>query len=488
MTTFDDLISQLQNTAAKPKAATLTVPPLELPLLPYQTEAVEFALQRDETYLALDMGLGKTACAIAIAVAEVNAGNTPVGVCVPPSLRINWEREFSKFAPKVRVHVISGNAVYPITDADVIVFGDSVLASWAQHDVSKRSVHDLHGKLKALIVDEAHRHKNNSNRSKSLGSLAKTVTGRRVLMSGTPIPNGRTLEIANQLNILGDGAWYAVGGAGKFWQYYAPKQQYGRGSVDLEGLGDAMRSSFMIRRRRDEVLNLPNKGRSAVILEGSGDGVRKYLSIEQDLIAFLQKEGRDWRGAARNEALVKLNLMRGAAGEAKVKALIEHINDLMDVPGGVFVVAENHVVMDNLVVGLYKHKVVSIRGGMTDDDKAEAMDRFNNGDARILVGQITSAGTGFTLHGNGLNHRVVIAQIPWTPAELRQAEDRLHRIGQTHDVTVEVALCHIANKLTIDERLWSVLETKAFDTGRIMDGMGEYLLSDVQESIIDSYR
>jgi SWI/SNF-related matrix-associated actin-dependent regulator 1 of chromatin subfamily A len=487
MTTFDELLDQLKkpSSASIPK---LQVPVLNLPLLPYQEEAVGFALQRGETYLALDMGLGKTACAIAIAVAEVGAGNAPVGVCVPPSLRINWEREFLKFAPHIRVKTIKGNKPYDVSGADVIVFGDSVLSSWACADPQKRSPYDLHGKIKALIVDEAHRHKNNSSRAKSLSSLAKTVRGRRVLLSGTPIPNGRTVEIVNQLNVLGDNAWAAIGGMGKFWQYYAPKQSYGRGSVDLEGLGDVMRSTFMLRKRRDEVLDLPNKGRSAIILEGHGDGIRKYIEIENDLIAFLQKEGREWRGAARNETLVKLNLMRAAAGESKVRALIEHITDMMDTPGGVFVVAEHNLVMDNLVMGLYKHGVVCIRGGMSDNDKAEAMDAFNTGRARILVGQITSAGTGFTLHGNGLNHRVVIAQIPWTPAELRQAEDRLHRIGQTHDVTVEVALCHIENKLTIDERLWSVLESKAFDTGRLIDGMGEYLLSEVQESIIDSYR
>jgi SWI/SNF-related matrix-associated actin-dependent regulator 1 of chromatin subfamily A len=95
---------------------------------------------------------------------------------------------------------------------------------------------------------------------------------------------------------------------------------------------------------------------------------------------------------------------------------------------------------------------------------------------------------GLTLHGNGLNHRVVIAQLPWTPAELRQAEDRLHRMGQTKDVHVEVTLCNIEKRWTIDERLWGVLEAKAFRTGELIDGEGEYLLDGIQEGVIDSYR
>ena len=106
-----------------------------------------------------------------------------------------------------------------------------------------------------------------------------------------------------------------------------------------------------------------------------------------------------------------------------------------------------------------------------------------------MVGQITAAGVGLTLHGNGLNHRVVVVQLPWTPADLRQAEDRLHRIGQTNDVEVEVALAHIDGRWTIDERLWTMLETKNFATGEVIDGEGDYLMADaLAEGVLDTYR
>ncbi len=99
-----------------------------------------------------------------------------------------------------------------------------------------------------------------------------------------------------------------------------------------------------------------------------------------------------------------------------------------------------------------------------------------------------AAGVGLTLHGGGINHRVVVAQLPWTPADLKQAEDRLHRIGQTHDVLVEVALAAIEGIWTIDERLWAMLEKKNFSSTTITDGQGEWLLSEVQDALLDSYR
>jgi SNF2 family DNA or RNA helicase len=107
-----------------------------------------------------------------------------------------------------------------------------------------------------------------------------------------------------------------------------------------------------------------------------------------------------------------------------------------------------------------------------------------------MVGQIISAGTGLTLTGNGVNqnYRGVIAQLPWNPASLKQAEDRLHRISQTLDVHITIPLCHIEGCETIDERLWSVLEEKAFSTGILIDGQGEVLLEQIQNGVLDSYR
>lgn len=490
MTTLADLLAGNGAPAPAPAPTALPVPDLALPLLPYQVEAVEYALTRPSAYLALDMGLGKTACAIACAVAYAKDGRTPTLVVVPPSLRTNWVREFAKFSPSTTVAVLKGSKPHVLPAVDVLIIGDSTLAKWAVADADKRGPFDLHGKVKALVVDEAHRHKNKSQRAASLASLAATVPGNRVLLSGTPMPNGRTMEMANQFSILGPTAWSAVGGKGRFWNYFAPKIDSwgGRGSEHLDEFGEAMRSVFMMRRRREEVLDLPNKGRSSVVLDGQGEAVRKYKRAEQDLIQWLQEEGMAWEGAARAEALVQLTTLRKLAGAAKVKAVVEHVEDLLDNPGGVFIVAEHTDVMDSLALNLSKHGVVSVRGGMSDAAKQDAIDAFTSGKARVLVGQITSAGVGLTLHGGGTNHRVVFAQIPWTPAEFRQAEDRLHRIGQTHDVQVDVTLCHIDGSWTIDERLWGVLEQKAFATGLAIDGEGETLLEDIVGGVLDTYR
>jgi SNF2 family DNA or RNA helicase len=486
MSTLSDLLAGTTPAPAPTFTDVIAPVDLALPLLDFQQEAVEHALRPSTgapySYLALDMGLGKTPCGIAVVASSVAAGLTPALVVVPPSLRTNWVREFGKFAPWLSVATLTGTKPTALPDVDVLVIGDSTISHWAPF---------LTGKIGALVVDEAHRHKNKSKRSSALASIAGPVAGPRVLLSGTPTPNGRHLELASQIDVLGDRAWNDIGGRGTFWGRFCPKVDSwgGRGNAEGDVLHALMTESWMMRRRRDAVIELPNKGRSAVSMECKGKASKDYIAAENDLIAWLSNEGLNTRGAERAEALVRLTTLRRLAGEAKVDAIIEHAKELLeDSTGGVFIVAEHKDVMDRLMMGLAKYAPVSVQGGMSDNAKQDAVDAFTSGQSRVLVGQIIAAGVGLTLHGNGLNHRVIVAQLPWTPADLRQAEDRLHRIGQTNDVEVEVSLAHIDGRWTIDERLWGMLESKNFATGEVIDGEGDYLLSDIHEGLLDSYR
>jgi len=468
--------------------APIPIVDLALPLMDFQQEAVAHALRPAQgapyAYLALDMGLGKTPCGIAVIASTVSAGMGKGLVVVPPSLRTNWVREFGKFAPWLSVATLTGTKPSALPDVDVLIIGDSTIAHWEM---------TLRGNVGALVVDESHRHKNGkSKRAKALASIADTVQGARVLLSGTPTPNGRHIELASQFDILGNRAWNDVGGKGTFWGRFCPKTDAwgGRGNAEGDVLHGFMTDTFMMRRRRDDVIELPNKGRSAVSMLCKGISAKHYVSAENDLIAWLEEQDMNTRGAERAEALVRMNTLRRLAGEAKVEAIVEHTNELLeDIEGGVFIVAEHKDTMDMLMLKLAKHAPVTVRGGMTDNAKQEAVDAFTSGQSRVMVGQVIAAGVGLTLHGNGLNHRVIVAQLPWTPADLRQAEDRLHRIGQTNDVEVEVALAHIDGRWTIDERLWTMLETKNFATGEVIDGEGDYLMADaLAEGVLDTYR
>ncbi len=507
-TAFDSLMSGITITPpAAPTAAApaLSVPNLALPLLDYQVEAVQHIINNDGVaYNALDMGLGKTPVGLAAAAAAVAAGHRPALIVVPPSLRTNWLREAEKFTPWLTTALLTGakSTGDPLPDVDLLIMGDSQVAGWADA---------VTGKVGALIVDEAHRFKNKSKRTEAMVQIAtgtkstvdafgrkqKITVGSapvvRVPMSGTPAPNGRHTELATQIDILGDDAWRAIGGKGMFWHRYAPKvDQYGtRTNAHEVELNEAMVNSWLFRRLRDNVVDLPNKGRTSLHLEARGRAVKEYIDAENNLIDWLagKQEGKVSEGQMRAEALIRLNVLRRLAGEAKVRSVVEHVSELLeDGDSGVFVVAEHSDVIDGLLIGLAKYNPTVVAGGMTDREKDENVQAFITGESKVLIGQVTAAGVGLTLHGDGRNRRVVVAQLPWTPADLRQCEDRLHRLGQTRDVLVEVALCAIEGRWNIDERLWGMLEGKNFSATSRIDGEGEFLLDNVQSGILDSYR
>jgi SWI/SNF-related matrix-associated actin-dependent regulator 1 of chromatin subfamily A len=495
-----ELDEMLFGVPAKVLPSITHLPPLSIGLLPHQEEAVRFVLEKGSAYLALDMGLGKTATAISVIAAAKTVGESPALVIVPPSLRHTWQEEIKKFAPFLTVEVLKGMKTHKLKPADVYIIGDATVDAWTQ--LPTEDPFTLIGKIKTLVVDEAHREKTpSSSRTRAVIRLASTITNYRVLMSGTPTPNGRNQEMGSQLDILGDDAWAAIGGKGKFYTYYCPVLRDDNGKLnkfgkrannDSLGLNAAMIENFMMRKRRFEVLDLPSKGRTSIHIEGQGKAVKDYLLAEESLVAYLAGEGKDWRAAARNEALVKLTTMRKLAGVCKAKGIIDRtkelLNDTLPKGHGVFIVAEHHDLMDKLRIGLEKYGVVAFNGLMDDEEKKDAVKAFTSGKARVLVGQIMSVGVGLTLHGDGINHHVLVAQLPWSPAALMQAEDRLHRIGQTNDVDVEICVASINGSWTIDERLWAILENKAFSSGEIIDGKGEFLLEEVQDGIIDSYR
>ena len=71
---------------------------------------------------------------------------------------------------------------------------------------------------------------------------------------------------------------------------------------------------------------------------------------------------------------------------------------------------------------------VVIQGGTPEAERVQAVERFQNGDARVFVGNIRAAGVGLTLTAA---HHLDMFESDWSPAANAQALKRINRIGQT---------------------------------------------------------
>lgn len=177
------------------------------------------------------------------------------------------------------------------------------------------------------------------------------------------------------------------------------------------------------------------------------------------------------------------------SGQGKVDAIVEATLDLVDEGEQVFIAAIHHDVVDALWDALVakKLRVVTVTGRSSTDEKQAAVDKFQAGKANVLIGNIQAAGVGFTM--TAARH-ILVAELPWTPGELQQVEDRLNRIGQTREVVCSIYLSDVVDG-SVDQRLWNLLDEKAKVIGTVLDADGSGLAVDgdsISNQLMDSFR
>ena len=136
--------------------------------------------------------------------------------------------------------------------------------------------------------------------------------------------------------------------------------------------------------------------------------------------------------------------MYSLLGSAKLNGLnpeayLTHVFErIADHPGKPFVVACWHKRAAELVcerLGKLKPPIEAkyLHGDVTPEERSARVDAFQNGELDVLVGTIAVAGVGITLTRADT---ILFIEEDWVPANNRQMEDRLYRIGQKNDVSV----------------------------------------------------
>ncbi|XP_072572700.1 SWI/SNF-related matrix-associated actin-dependent regulator of chromatin subfamily A-like protein 1 [Paramormyrops kingsleyae] len=143
--------------------------------------------------------------------------------------------------------------------------------------------------------------------------------------------------------------------------------------------------------------------------------------------------------------------------EAKTQAVMEYMMDLLECGREKFLVFAHHKLMlDSITKELGEKNISYIRiDGATPSAERQALcHRFQFSEKKcVAVLSITAANMGITLHSASL---VLFAELFWNPGVLIQAEDRVHRIGQTSSVDVH----YLVAKGTADDYLWPMIQEK----------------------------
>ena len=467
-------VQELQNKVAASRAITsdYEVKGLRGELMPFQRAGVEYAINAKRLFIADEMGLGKTVQALA----TIQATNSyPAVVVCPASLKINWKREAEKWLPEDKtVEIIRGRRG-EVPTADIVIVNYDILEYWSP----------LLKGFKTAIFDESHYCKNpKAKRTKAAMTLADKIEDGLVLcLTGTPVLNNPS-ELMAQLRILG--RLKEFGGASKFRDAYS-------GTQHLPELNRRLRASMYVRRRKIDVLTeLPPKRWSDVIVEPSFDAMKKYREAESDLISYLAdqaEQGATKAGATTREAkeaaliatmkaqaaeqLVAVNTLKRLASEAKYGSAVEWIDN--------FLTSESKLIVftwhKDLANKIAKHYgAVKLTGDSSMEERSHAVDTFqNDSKCKVFVSTLKAGGVGITLTASS---DVLFLEQGWTPADMDQAADRAHRIGQLDSVTAWTLIA----EGTIDEDIKELIAYKRELVDASTDGKA---LEDKQNVLTD---
>ncbi len=428
----------------------------------YQHAGVQYMLQNRSTLLADDMGLGKTVQIIGL----INADPTIQRVLLvcPASLKLNWGRELKKWLTRdLTVEMVNGGTP-PSADANIVVIN---------YDILTRHAEWIHAEEWDLFAaDEAHMMKNpKASRTKVIfgynspkEKLPQIQARRRVLATGTPIPN-RVMEGFGLWNFLRPDLFPSFR---PFAMRYCDPQMTAwgpdyAGASNTDELQHILRSNFMIRRTKEQVLTeLPGKMRQTIPLTGFAALVAKEAAILGDM--GFDYEDDAW-GAALKSApgFEELAIVRHMLSLAKAPSVARYVEELLETQDKVIVMAYHKDVVKVIADKLANHGVVMVTGGTSATAKQDAVDQFQtNPEVRVFVGNINAAGVGLTLTAAS---QVVFAELDWTPANIEQAEDRANRMGQTKLVNIH----YVVAEGSLDQRLASSLEVKKVNITSVMD-------------------
>ena len=133
-------------------------------------------------------------------------------------------------------------------------------------------------------------------------------------------------------------------------------------------------------------------------------------------------------------AFTEMAAIRRELAIAKIPFVIEYVQNMIEAGEKVVVMAHHREVVDQIQAA-FGLAAVKLYGGMGEGEKSANVERFQSDPAcLIFIGSIHAAGVGITLTAA---QKMLFAELDWTPANMLQAEDRIHRIGQQGNALIQ---------------------------------------------------
>jgi len=422
----------------------------------YQIEGLNWLLKMHACningILADEMGLGKTLQTISL-TAQLKLQepeSPPCIVIVPKNTLSNWLKEFSKWAPTLRVFEFYGSLVERETLRPKVPRADTYDVLVTTYEIvmaEKMILKGVHWNY--LVIDEAHRIKNEKS---VLSQIVRIFhTKHRLLLTGTPLQNNLQ-ELWALLNFLmpqvftsaqNFAEWFDLSNSTEDDREFMVKQLH------------RILRPFMLRRLKREVESkLPAKrelyvflGMSAIqselykrILKKNIDVVNGFSERAQLMNTIMQlrkccNHPYLFEGVEPGPPYYDGEHMVDAS--MKFKFLDKLLPRLVAIGNKILIFSQMTRLLDILddYLNFRGYRFCRIDGSTSYLDRELQIERFQAQDSEIHIFILSTRAGGLGINLQAAN-TVIIYDSDWNPQVDIQAMDRAHRIGQKREVTV----------------------------------------------------
>lgn len=408
--------------------------------------------------LADDMGLGKTVTTLAfLQKLKEEHDEYPSLIVMPTSLIYNWQKEATKFTPKLKILIHFG----PNRSKDANQFKDFdlVICSYGILRLDVEFIRKF--KFNYTILDESQAIKNPS--SIIFQSVMLLNSTNRLILTGTPLENS-TLDLWSQISFINPGL---LGTERFFKNHYQHQIEKLKDEITLQKLFSKIKP-FLLRRHKSQVAkDLPEKietvqychmtGEQEKLYEETKSYIRNQLINEKELkqanksnILILQGLNK-LRQIANNPKMVDVNFI-GESG--KDNDVMFKLMDVVEEGYKTLVFSQyvKHLSLIRAKLDAANVPYLYLDGSTTH--RQDLVDEFqNNPSKKVFLISLKAGGVGLNLTAA---EYVFILDPWWNPAIEAQAIDRAHRIGQKNTVFSYKFI----SKNTIEEKILDLQNSK----------------------------
>ncbi|EYC35781.1 hypothetical protein Y032_0985g3291 [Ancylostoma ceylanicum] len=480
-------------------------------LHPYQLEGINWLRHcwsnGTDAILADEMGLGKTVQSLTFLYTLMKEGHSkgPFLIAAPLSTIINWEREAEQWCPDfyivtyvgdrdsrmvIREHEFSfvegavkgGPKASRMRSQENMKF-HVLLTSYECINMDKAILSSI--EWEALVVDEAHRLKN--NQSTFFKNLREYNINYRVLLTGTPLQNNLE-ELFHLLNFLAPDRFFDLESFTLEFAEISKEDQ-------IQKLHSLLGPHMLRRLKADVLTGMPSKSELIVRVELSPLQKKYYKNIlTRNFDALNVKNGGSQMSliniimelkkccnhpylfvkASLEAPKLKNGMYEGTQlikNAGKFVLLQKMMRKLKDGGHRVLIFSQMTMMLDILedFCEVEGYKYERIDGSITGQARQDAIDRFNAPGAQQFVFLLSTRAGGL-----GINlataDTVIIYDSDWNPHNDIQAFSRAHRIGQQN----KVMIYRFVTRNSVEERITSVAKKKMLLTHLVVRaGLGQ---------------